>query len=354
MMEAFGLSNENEPPGIFRVSPEKEDSFLRNARLLNAEFNLMTPERARRNAGPFAGADKCYEVWGEIRFPEPQVLSQCQERAGDTSGLLQIHEDRRPVILEVDEGNERGYRISVPVGDNRREQIRPANTFLATGIRLPEMLSALNVTHELRVFGTPLLCVRGDPWIYPNGLFHHYMGAKGLTILSHQTPSPERTCNVVGARICSEVPDVNARFGEGADIDETLGGLPELLRTEMHTNPGAYTVTAAYKVGRIEQTVTGVRPKKPCPMEEIWEKGPPELPDGLYAAFPGRATLAYLTAQKVLHRIFGDRAGPGTEAHPFDPAADGAMDNPSARTTGKFRMHWEYEDLDERRPVINV
>lgn len=347
MVRGLGLAGAlaDEPRGIFCVPECLKTAFQENAakldKIAETQVQEITYHEAFREVGELAGESGDRHSFFRVpdyAFPEVEVMSSCRSRA--IAADVKIYDSERPVRVRRNDSAARGYEIELPNG----RRIQPANTLLAAGARLPKMLDDLNISfrYRLSAFVSPILCWRGS-WIRPSTrLVHHFHSNSGLSVLSHPADGLKGDdCYLVAGRICEAIQDPERRVVRIRDVDKTIGRFPNGPRSAWRSNPRCYTVTAAHKVGVHVDDRT-------CPVERPWVAGPKLLLDGLFAAFPGKATMAYHVASRLVPCIFSSTADTASLSE-YD-AATGSFDlnEPAPGWEDRIKMHWQYDGLDER------
>ncbi|MDR3403464.1 MAG: FAD-dependent oxidoreductase [Chthoniobacter sp.] len=307
LLEMFGLPVPVER-GIFGLKDETEAAqLLANAEELNIAscVDRIPDGEAKRQAGEFYVSGRPYFWVPDAPFEEGGIMAAARDQA-KANGAEFANVDR-PVKLRRDESSPCGVAVDIG-GCWPGSQI----VILAAGSRTRSLLNQIGVDRNLVVSQSPLLVT---PTCAPLRVPLYVDRKTGLSVVRHAPSSSHPNgCLVIGNTHRREIPSsaVEQRRELNDKDLQSLGDLlPPRIRKAILTAKGT-RYTAGHKTEIC-------RPGMGCTVEP-WIEAIEEYP-GLFAAIPGKATMALYTAENVLDRVdeFFRRTAPAVIANPPIP-----------------------------------
>ena len=314
--------------GIFRFSSSKEvEVFLAHAKevQLLGKVEEVSDAEARRELGAFYQPGCFHFRVPDAPFPEAEVM----ERARSRARVLGVRFWESRVDIEPDPASETGY---VLVTENQR--IIPRLTVVCAGAGTPRLLSGLNIQHPLVVNQSVLLVIKEVGAMRVPLLADR---TTGLTVVAWDTREiPPRGRLVVGAGDRRELGLKEQDLVRKVRPSEQ-DSLIRLLPSDLPLTRGNHRFTAGQKTDVVMNGKSQVAP---------WVHACEDFP-GLIFAIPGKATLAFAVAQRILDLVSEDlrqKHGPAGDPSPgFEPPPDSTFE-----ATIHSHHHPEFDNLDDR------
>jgi glycine/D-amino acid oxidase-like deaminating enzyme len=293
--------------GIFRFRGEGEaEKFLSYATRLQLRNRVeeVSDFSARRELGEVYEKGFHHFWVPDAPFDETAVLEAAQRIACERG----VEFLPREASLVRSSQLPNGYAVMTG-----SETIIAPTTILCAGAGLPKLLDQLNIIHSLRVTRSVLLRVYNTFSVRAALLADR---ASNFSIIRHspRVVSPAG-CLVIGGGGRQELKGNLAREVPEVEKLEICQALPESIREVARKSPA----TAGHKT-----ETSSVDP---------WIQSWPEFP-GLIAAIPGKATMAYWTARRIVESVktSASRALPIPPYRGWQP---------------QHRMHHLYSEVDE-------
>jgi glycine/D-amino acid oxidase-like deaminating enzyme len=283
MLESFGYP----PPtkgGVFRFSSEQEVKVFfdhANKIKLRGKVKEISDDEARTRLGVFYQRGCFHFEVPDAPFPEAALMELARARARAFGAQFR----ECYVTFERDERAANGY---VVVAGGQR--MAPTTTISCAGAGTPGLLRALNLAHPLTVSQSVLLVIDDATQIRVPLLADR---TSGLTVVSwNRFDSPPRGRLVIGAAERRSLPP------EAEDLDRRIlpseeAFLRSLLPPGLNVEKRMQRFTSGQKTDVLVDGRPTIAP---------WVYAPKEFP-GLVFGTPGKATLAYAVAQRILSHI---------------------------------------------------
>jgi glycine/D-amino acid oxidase-like deaminating enzyme len=301
------------------------ETFIEDARELGLGrvVRRVADTDARRLTGPLYRKDTvCVEV-PDAPFDEAGLLVTARARA--RAGGAQFIEVDSPVVLEPDP---EAPQWRLVIGG---EHFRAPRLVLAAGIGNLKLLEGLGVEHDLSVRRTPLLVIPRTERVEAPILIDRSLK---LAVARHGARArPPSGCLVAGVAVATPLPssDLANRQIPREEWEKIYAALPPAFQPDQRAG---HRFTCGYEVMR--EGPNRVR-KEDLIVERV------NGFKNLVLALPGRATLAYRTAELVLEQLAMTAAAPTEKVPSTDWAGAGQW-------TGPIHLHHQsiYDGMDER------
>lgn len=325
MLDHFGVPAPAKR-GLFRFSTLAEaDAFLAHAKEIRLESKIeeVSYGEAQSRLGIFYRPNCFHFSVPDAPFPEALVMELARSRAT----LLGARFRESRVKIERDSSSENGYVLVT-----EEERILPELAIVCAGAGTPKLLQSLDIPHPLVVNQSVLLVITDAVGIRTPLLADR---TSGLTVVVWDAQEiPPRGRIVVGAsdrRVLAAAEEDTVR----KVLDEERNSLVNLLPPALRLTEENHRFTAGQKTDVFADGKVRVSP---------WVHVCPDLP-GLIFATPGKATLSFWVAQRILDLV-AEQGNNRSSCNPPEPSEP----PPGASFEVPIRSHHEpeFDGLDER------
>jgi glycine/D-amino acid oxidase-like deaminating enzyme len=318
--------------GIYVLgSEEHAEQFQRSAidLKIGSQIRRLADAELRKRVRPFYSAGfPAFEV-PDAPFPSGELLDDLRDAAREAGAIFVELDDE--VSVRADSTHENGFFCHVS-----GKAFSASNVILAAGARLPQLLDSLGIKHPLAVFRTPVLRVDGgaelDTPLFAD--FRPVIEATGTTaplFVTRYRPDavPPNGCLVfAGSRKLLSNAEATQRV-VGADQQSFLDGR---VPVEYRRAPRRWW--AGHKV----------EPRGS--LADHWLLMPAEHHyKGLFAAVPGKATMALSVADDVFQLV---EAAPQRDVTTRDFRSVDAIVHQAWNTPVRMMHDNYYNHVDER------
>lgn len=325
-LREFGVKPPEER-GIFYCPPDEAADLCSLAMRLNIPIEGLRPHDLPGVLGPLYTRNTEGFWVPDAPFDEAGLITAIRNAARYAGGqMIDLDEPVHLIEHKVDE-------CGVRSGDH---VYHAGFTFICAGAGTPRLLEELSLQHPLAVYRSGLLRLPHFADIRTNLAVSY---PSGLTLLHQPTNlTTSGKCTIAGNRdrLPVQANQLSHQLSP-AELQSLLRSLPLSIR--MRLQYADYPATACFKTEAQQNGTPSVEPW----FEEI------KPYKGLYAAVPGKATMALWTARETLKKA-------GITLHDEDvtvlaPATPATITNEDSRQwKDEIKMHWNY-NLDDRAPA---
>ncbi len=277
--------------GVFRLRQGQEDALRGKADRLNIEIGELREQDAREVLGSFFQPDFKHYWVPDTLFDEPAILAYLAYGA-----KLHGADFRKARIRLVEDTTARNKFALAHEGGIVESEF----TILCAGAGSGPLLEGLGLEHPLQTYQSPLLVLRCGVVLQTPLLVDRSEGppTPGLAVGQHGPTRSDAGRCVIGNRVREKILScdlLGPRVVPDAHVEGLLALVPEELRPLSEAAPESFRITAGYKTEALQEDGR--------PSINPWVQSWPEQYPGLIAAVPGKATLSFVTASRILGEL---------------------------------------------------
>ena len=272
--------------GIFRLMADQEAEFCSSAARLNIPITKVPSSLAEEKLGVFFQSGFEHYSVPDTIFDEARLLNALAYKA-EKRGAQFL---KAKVRLKEHSGAKNKFVIEYDNG-----VLESDFTFVCAGSGTAQLLEGLSLDHPLRTFESATLVLKCGVVLQTPLLvdISEKLPSSGLAVGQHySTKTSDGRC-VIGNRDRHKLEALLSDRAVPAEYMQRLLKLVPPKLTEVFESHEAYRITSGYKTEALQTDGT--------PSINPWVEAWPERFPGLVAGVPGKATLAYVTAMRMLN-----------------------------------------------------
>lgn len=333
---ACGLRRCQEPGVMGVATPEEAEELLRVAGMLGIDVTYLEPDDAWGLIGQYLNPAHLYFLVPDTRLNLPHLMKALRQdiQQSGRADFIECAPDEEPTI-ELEAGANNG--LLVRAGG---VMINAQTVILCSDYRIPRMLDRAGIRHELAVRVAPVIRA-SDAYMIKAPAF---INKTASLVISHQQAPNGRRRNIIWNNAYRDIgaDEIDNLYATDAQVNSLLEQQPAVWRSFLSSDD--FSVTASPAAFSLREPAS----LKPL----VYDAGSEAGLGGLVFGISPSVANTWLAAEMILEKI--GAAGPQSPhagdvvEYRISSRSWGRVQTVGKRWNPVDRMHWDYENLDDR------